>query len=115
MYERLTKYAGTLAARETSADFCSGTIGMDDFLDDFYELEGFADTSYFETLEHYGVEASDAGFNSCDVEHADSRLVRALITTCVRQDRFCDGLLGNFARSGFLDRCLNRLKEQDEG
>ena len=115
MYERLTKYAGALAGRETETiPFC-GTAGMDDFIDDFYALEGFGDTNYFDTLERYGVVPSDGGFEACGVEHADLDLVRALITTCVRQDRFCSGLLGGFAESGFLDRCLLRLKELDEG
>ena len=115
MYERLTKYAGTLADRETSTIPLCGTDGMSDFINDFYELEDFGDIGYFETLKRYGVEPSDEGFEACDVEHADLGLVRALITTCVRQDRFCSGLLGEFARSGFLDRCLLRLKEHDEG
>ena len=115
MYEGLTKYAGTLAGRDTGAIVFCGTSGMDDFINDFYALEDFGDIGYFETLERYGVEPSDEGFEACDVEHADLDLVRALITTCVRQDRFCSGLLGGFARSGFLDRCLLRLEELDEG
>ncbi len=115
MYKRLTKYAGTLAAREINVvPFC-GTGGLDDFVGDFYGLVGFADTSYGATLERYGIEMSDEGFDACGIEHADLDLIRALITTCVRQDRFCSGLLGEFARSGFLDRCLLRLKELDEG
>ncbi len=115
MYERLTKYAGTLAGRKTEAPDSWWTVGMGDFIDDFYGLEGFTDTGYMDTLERYGVEMSYDGFAACDVEHADIALVRALITTCVRQDRFCDGLLGSFARNGFLDRCLTRLMELDEG
>ncbi len=114
MYERLTKYAGTLAGRETSSRFGCGTIGMNDFIDDFYGTEGFTDTSYFSTLERHGVDTSD-GIESCDVEHADLDLVRACVTWCVRGDRFCDGCLGARARNGFLDRCLTRLKELDEG
>ena len=66
MYERLTKYAGTLAGRETSSRFGCGTIGMDEFIDDFYGTEGFADTGYFSPLERHGVDAS-AGIESCDV------------------------------------------------
>ena len=95
--------------------FC-GTEGMGDFVHDFYELEDFADTDYFSTLERYGAEepAGDE-FVDCDVENADLDLVRALITYCVRKDRFCGGALGEFAGSGFLDRCLLRLKELDEG
>lgn len=110
MYERLTKYVGTLADRETSSRFGCGTIGMDDF----YGTEGFTDTGYFSTLERHGVDTSK-GIESCDVEHADLDLVRACVTWCARGDRFCDGYLGAHAKSGFLDHCLTRLKELDEG
>ena len=116
MYERLTKYAGALAGRETETIPLCGTAGMSDFLDDFYALEDFWDTDYFGTLRRYGVdEPAGDDFNACDVERADLDLVRALITYCVRKGRFCAGALGGFARSGFLDRCLLRLKELDEG
>lgn len=115
MYERLTKYAGTLAGREISTIPLCGTDGLDDFIDDFYGLEEFGDTSYFETLRRYEVEETNIGSSSCDVEHADLALVRALVTYCLRCDRFCAGALGDYAKSGFLDRCLHRLKELDEG
>ena len=36
---------------------------------------------------------SDRGLEACDVEHANAELVRALILTLVRQDRFVGGLL----------------------
>ena len=116
MYERLTKYAGALADRETETiPFC-GTAGMDDFIEDFYALEGFGDTDYFDTLRRYGVdETTGDDFEGCDVGRADLELARALVTYCVRKDRFCAGALGGFARSGFLDRCLLRIKELDEG
>ncbi len=115
MYERLTKYAGTLASRKVRAEPFSGTEGMGDFIDDFYELEDFGDTRYSDTLRRYGVEKSREAFAACDVEHADLPLVRAMITSCVREDRFIGGALGFYAESGFLDRCLTRLKELDEG
>ncbi len=38
-----------------------------------------------------------------------------MVTTCAREDRFIGGALGLYAESGFLDRCLTRLKELDEG
>ena len=65
-------------------------------------------------LARYGAEMSDRGLESCDVERANAELVRALILTLVRQDRFAEGLLGRYARNGYLDRCLFRLKELDE-
>lgn len=114
MYEKLTKYAGTLAGRELETEFGGGSLGMDDFIGDFYAVDGFADTDYFDTLKRYGVD-TESGVDSCDVEQADLELVRACITWCVRGDRFCDGCLRAYVECGFIDRCLLRLKELDEG
>lgn len=114
MYEMLTKYAGTLADRKLGSYLGCGTVGLEDFVDDFYAFEGFADAGYGETIAQYGIDASE-GVECCDVEHASLDLLRACITWCVRGDRFCDGLLGSYAKNGFLDRCLVRLKELDEG
>lgn len=112
MYETLTVFAGELASRDTEGSW--GTCGLDDFIDAFYDSIEHARIDYFETLEHYGVEMSGRGLETCDVEHANAELVRALIWTLVRQDRFTEGLLGRYARNGYLDRCLFRLKELDE-
>ena len=66
MYEKLTKYAGALAGRELGSHLGCGTLGMEDFADDFCGLRnddlddlGFADCHYYATLEHYGVDDSD--------------------------------------------------------
>ena len=112
MYETLTVFAGELASRETEDSW--GTCGLDDFIDAFYDSIEHARIDYFETLERYGVEMSDRGLEACDVERANGELVLALILTLVRQDRFVGGLLGRYARNGYLDRCLFRLKELDE-
>lgn len=112
MYETLTVFAGELASRETEDRW--GTCGLDDFIDAFYDSIKDTRIDYIETLERYGIEMSDRGLEACDVEHANGELVRALILTLVRQDRFAEGLLGRYARNGYLDRCLFRLKELDE-
>ena len=112
MYETLTVFAGELANREIADSW--ETCGLDDFIDAFYDSIKDAKINYFETLERYGVEMSDRGLEACDVERANAELVRALILTLVRQDRFAEGLLGRYARNGYLDRCLFRLKELDE-
>lgn len=112
MYGTLTVFTGELASRETEDSW--GTCGLDDFIVAFYDSIKNARIDYFETLERYGIEMSDRSFAACDVEHANAELVRALIWTLVRQDRFAEGLLGRYARNGYLDRCLFRLKELDE-
>ena len=118
MYETLTAFAGELAGRKSEDDW--GTCGLDDFTDAFYHhdafynSDGYTKIDYFETLERYGVEMSDESFAACDVEHANAELACTLIMTLVRQDRLAEGLLGRYARNGYLDRCLFRLKELDE-
>ena len=112
MYETLTVFAGELASRKTEDNW--GTCGLDDFIEAFYDSIKDTKINYFKTLERYGVEMSDESFAACDVEHANAELVRALIWTLVRQDRFAEGLLGRYARNGYLDRCLFRLKKLDE-
>lgn len=121
MYEKLTKYAGALAGRDLGSHLGCGTLGMEDFADDFCGLHdddlddlGFADCHYYVTLERYGVDDSD-GIAGCDIERAPAELVLACITWCIRGDHFCDGFLGIYVRNGFIDRCLARLKELDEG
>ena len=120
MYEKLTKYAGALAGRSVVAPAIGcGTVGVEDFVRDFCasdesgEFE-FADRHYYATLERYGVDDSN-NLESCDVEHVPAELVLACITWCIRGDHFCDGFLGICVRNGFIDRCLARLKELDEG
>ena len=82
---------------------------MDDFIEDFYAVDGFADTDYFGSLKRYGVD-TESGIDSCDVDHADLELMRACITWCVRGDRFYDGCLRTYVECGFIDRCLLRLR-----
>lgn len=82
---------------------------MDDFIEDFYAVDGFADTDYFGSLKRYGVD-TESGIDSCDVDHADLELMRACITWCVRGDRFCDGCLRTYVECGFIDRCLLKLR-----
>ena len=83
MYEKLTKYAGALAGRDLGSHLGCGTLGMEDFADDFCGLHdddlddlGFADCHYYATLEHYSVDDSD-GIAGCDIEHANAELVLA--------------------------------------
>ena len=115
MYERLTKYAGELSKREISSEFGPGTIGLEDFVSDFCGMKGFAVTDYRATLIRHGASLKEGGLREYDIEHADVECVRAAITWCLRAERFCGGALADWAACGFLDRCLMRLRELDEG
>lgn len=83
------------------------------FVDSFYETE-FGDPSYMDTLEEYGVELELGGMLSFDVSDADERLILALITTAIRTDRFCEGVLLRSFENGCMLEWLKRLKEIDE-
>ncbi len=45
----------------------------------------------------------------------DGRTVVALLTGAIRAERFCDGALLDFCKSGAVLRWLKRLKEIDNG
>lgn len=130
LYTDLTRYAGHLAVNpgewEPRHQNAKGTMdasiimpyfvygpALQGFVDAFFETSDFADLRYLDTLEERGIEASHLGFASVDVGHADLELIRAHITTAVRQDRFREGLLGTLAGNGSLDRRPLRLKELD--
>ena len=105
MYEKLTKYAGTLADRKLSSYLGCGTVGLEDFVDDFYAFEGFADAGYDETIAQYGIDTSE-GVECCDVEHASLDLLRACITWCVRGIAFATASLVRMPRMDFWTDAL---------
>lgn len=51
------------------------------------------DISYGETLQKYGLEMNNG--LSEQIETADLPLAKAILTCYVRQERFCEGALGN--------------------
>lgn len=48
-----------------------------------------------------------------DASKADEQLIIAVLTWITRPEHLRDGVLGEAASSGFLDRCLQRLKHFD--
>jgi hypothetical protein len=49
-----------------------------------------------------------------DVSSLDGKCVVALLVGTVRAERFCDGVLLSFFKSGVIKKWLLRLKEIDE-
>lgn len=45
------------------------------------------------------------------VDDLDARMVLALLIGAIRADRFCEGALLGFMKSGEIQRWLERLKE----
>lgn len=100
MYEKLTKYAGTLADRKLSSYLGCGTAGLEDFVDDFYALEGFADVGYDETIAQYGIDAS-GGVECCDVEHVNLDLLAPVLRDACGAIAFATASLVRMPRMDF--------------
>ena len=111
MYESITKFAGTLKDRETHIECYCEQMDLQDFEEALYGIEGLMDQDYFGTLKRYGLDTDERKLKPSDVAQADLPLVRALLTFCVRSERFCEGSLTAHAKSGFLDDLLLRLQE----
>ena len=52
--------------------------------------------------------------NDINISLLDAQSVMALITRCIRGERFCGGLLSGVLKNGFILKLLERLKEIDE-
>lgn len=68
---------------------------------------------YGEILEKNGLEWGIISMKDAEVSSLDAQCVMALITGAVRAERFCDGALLDFFKSGCIAKWLNRLKEID--
>lgn len=73
-----------------------------------YELNRYSDT-----LRANGIEWEEESMRNADVSQMDGKVVMALILGAVRADRFCEGALLSFFRSGVIKKWLLRLKEID--
>ena len=70
-------------------------------------------TKYSEILEENSLEWSTESMESADVSSLDGRCVMALMVGALRADRFCEGALLGFLKSGAFSKWINRLKEID--
>lgn len=71
---------------------------------------GILTPDYLETLNRYGVHADTGSFQKA-IPDADRRLVRAILTYIIRQERYCDGLIASAIESGTMAALLRRLRE----
>ena len=70
---------------------------------------------YGEILEKSGLKWDINSMSNADVSKLDGTTVMALLLGVVRAERFCDGALLSFCKSGCVSRWLSRLKEIDDG
>lgn len=135
MYKKLTAYLSTLEADgfgEWIVDTESrGTIDnpiqmpyvsysrmVRQFVDDVYV---FADKHQEYDLYRYNVILAENGIEwnrksmyEKDVSTLEGKCIVAMIMGAVRAERFCDGALRNFFRTGTITKWLRRLQEIDE-
>ena len=83
------------------------------FIKDVYAFgEEFKDiglTQYGIILKENGIGLDITAMANADVSKFDAQGVLALIMGAVRADRFCDGALLNFFKSGCITKWLKRL------
>ena len=69
--------------------------------------------NYREILEKTGIEWGTNSMEGAIVADLDARTVLALLIGAIRANRFCEGALLDFMKSGAIQRWLVRLKELD--
>lgn len=81
-----------------------------DFVDNHEEM-GL--TKYSEILEENGLKWGTESMENADVSSLDGRCVMALMVGALRADRFCEGALLGFLKSGAITRWVERLQDID--
>ncbi|ARF12981.1 DUF6508 domain-containing protein [Sporosarcina ureae] len=83
---------------------------LNEFLRDYHDLD-WTDTRYPNTLEAAGI--STAEQMAVAIPIADMKVLKALLTRMVREERFAAGALAQYASNGMVADVLCRLKETD--
>ena len=86
---------------------------VDNFIDDVYAFEesnkDMEHTRYEDILKDNGLEWGTESMKNADVSNLNAQCVLALIMGAVRAERFCDGALLDFFKSGCILKWLDRL------
>lgn len=87
---------------------------VDNFIDDVYAFEesnkDMELTRYEDILKDNGLEWDSESMKNADISSLNAQCVLALIMGAVRAERFCDGALLDFFKSGCILKWLDRLK-----
>ena len=87
---------------------------VDNFIDDVYAFEesnkDMELTRYGDILNDNGLEWDSESMKNVDISSLNAQCVLALIMGAVRAERFCDGALLDFFKSGCILKWLDRLK-----
>lgn len=87
---------------------------VDNFINDVYAFEesnkDMELTRYGDILKDNGLEWDSESMKNVDISSLNAQCVLALIMGAVRAERFCDGALLDFFKSGCILNWLDRLK-----
>lgn len=94
------------------------SITVDKLADDIYkfakESNEIVPGKYAEILQANGIEWGYDSMMKADASGLDAQCILALLIASLRAERFCDGALLGFIKSGAVTRWLKRLQELDE-
>jgi len=71
-------------------------------------MSGIVDKNYMDTIKSYDIEARHEDF-AWTITTADQKLIAAILTCYIRQERFCDGLIAAAIANGNMVSILKRL------
>lgn len=104
--------------RPIHVPFVSYSIAVNNLADDIYkfakESNEIVPSKYAEILQANGIEWGYDSMIKADVSVLDAQCILALLIASLRAERFCDGALLGFIKSGAVIRWLKRLQELDE-
>lgn len=134
-YSALTKYINLLkndnvgewicdkendgsSERPIHVPFVSYSIAVNNLADDIYKFAKESDeivlSNYAEILQDNGIKWGYDSMMKADASGLDAQCILALLIASLRAERFCDGALLEFIKSGAVTRWLKRLQELDE-
>lgn len=104
--------------RPIHVPFVSYSIAVNNLADDIYkfvkESNEIVPSKYAEILQANGIEWNYDSMIKADVSVLDAQCILALLIASLMAERFCDGALLGFIKSGAVTRWLKRLQELDE-
>ncbi|KUF26333.1 MULTISPECIES: DUF6508 domain-containing protein [unclassified Bacillus (in: firmicutes)] len=101
------------AERPIQMPFVNYSETVQRFLDDVYTFaeqhQEMELTRYSEILSENGIEWGSNDMEHVDISNLNAQCVLALIMGVVRAERFSEGAIFNFFKSGNMLKCLERL------
>ena len=104
--------------RPIQLPFVIYSVTVKKLADDIYKFAKESDEivpgKYAEILQSNGIEWGYDSMMKADASGLDAQCILALLIASLRAERFCDGALLGFIKSGAVTRWLKRLQELDE-